>query len=135
MNLKMFRYSVPLSIVNFHGRIHWPFIVKRRRIFPLHLHSLAKTTLASEGSIYAQPHGPTGGTYINPHLSPYFLLHRKTTVGSVNMAPRKSAATAKSRKKKPAPDVNKAVKRPARGYHKFKSGLLNVTPKGGEIEM
>ncbi|KZM18533.1 uncharacterized protein EKO05_0002345 [Ascochyta rabiei] len=27
---------------------------------------------------------------------------------------------------------SKVVKRPARGYHKFRSGILNVAPKGGE---
>ncbi|KAH9873836.1 hypothetical protein IAQ61_004463 [Plenodomus lingam] len=28
--------------------------------------------------------------------------------------------------------VNKVIKRPARGYHKFRNGILNVKPKGGE---
>ncbi|KAL6704740.1 hypothetical protein ACN47E_007661 [Coniothyrium glycines] len=31
--------------------------------------------------------------------------------------------------------VQKVIKRPARGYHKFRNGLLNVTPKGGEKEL
>jgi len=30
---------------------------------------------------------------------------------------------------------DRIVERPARGYHKFRNGLLNVTPKGGEMEM
>lgn len=53
------------------------------------------------------------------------------------MAPRKPTATAETSKKKPAKETNKVVKRPARGYHTFKNknGFLNVTPKGGEIEM
>jgi hypothetical protein len=28
-----------------------------------------------------------------------------------------------------------AVKRPARGYHRFRNGILNVAPKKGEKEM
>jgi hypothetical protein len=37
----------------------------------------------------------------------------------------------------PAIKKNKggAVERPARGYHKFKNGMLNVTPKGSETEL
>ncbi|KAJ4372398.1 hypothetical protein N0V83_004172 [Neocucurbitaria cava] len=31
--------------------------------------------------------------------------------------------------------VDKVVKRPRRGYHKFRNGLLNVTPKGDEKEL
>jgi hypothetical protein len=31
--------------------------------------------------------------------------------------------------------VDKKPNRGARGYHKFNSGLLNVTPKGDEIAM
>lgn len=27
------------------------------------------------------------------------------------------------------------VKRPARGYHTFRNGMLNVTPKGFEVYM
>ncbi|KAI4916532.1 hypothetical protein J4E85_010187 [Alternaria conjuncta] len=46
------------------------------------------------------------------------------------MAPRKTAAGDKAPK---APvtkkSANKVIKRPARGYHKFRNGLLNVTPK------
>jgi hypothetical protein len=30
---------------------------------------------------------------------------------------------------------SRAVKRPVRGYHRFKNGTLNVTPKGGEKEL
>jgi hypothetical protein len=51
------------------------------------------------------------------------------------MAPRKPAATAKLPKKHKASESNKVTKRPARGYHKYKNGLLNVTPKGGEREL
>jgi hypothetical protein len=55
------------------------------------------------------------------------------------MAPRKTAAGDKTPKAKKAPAVKKSedkiVKRPARGYHKFRNGLLNVTPKGGEKEL
>jgi hypothetical protein len=50
------------------------------------------------------------------------------------MVPRKPTATADRAKTKPANETNK-FKRPARGYHKFKNGFLNVTPKGGEIEL
>jgi hypothetical protein len=51
------------------------------------------------------------------------------------MAPRKPAATAKPAKKSATTESNKVLKRPARGYHRYKNGLLNVTPKGNEIEM
>jgi hypothetical protein len=30
---------------------------------------------------------------------------------------------------------DRVSKRPARGYHRFKNGMLNVTPKGGEKTM
>jgi hypothetical protein len=30
---------------------------------------------------------------------------------------------------------DRTVKRPAHGYHKFRNGMLNVTPKGSEIEL
>jgi hypothetical protein len=29
----------------------------------------------------------------------------------------------------------RVVKRPARGFHRFRSGILNVTPKGNEKEL
>jgi hypothetical protein len=49
------------------------------------------------------------------------------------------APTAKVAKTKKTATVknneDKVVKRPARGYHKFRNGLLNVTPKGGEKEL
>ncbi|KAI4613174.1 hypothetical protein J4E83_007586 [Alternaria metachromatica] len=52
------------------------------------------------------------------------------------MAPRKTAAGDKAPK---APvtkkSANKVIKRPARGYHKFRNGLLNVTPKGDEKKL
>jgi hypothetical protein len=54
------------------------------------------------------------------------------------MAPRKTAAA----KKAPAVKMSevkksedKVVKRPARGFHKFRNGMLNVTPKGAEKEL
>ncbi|CAE7002197.1 hypothetical protein P3342_001556 [Pyrenophora teres f. teres] len=50
--------------------------------------------------------------------------------GHLQMAPRKATAADKATRLK-----DKVVKRPARGYHKFKNGLLNVTPKGGEKEL
>jgi len=52
------------------------------------------------------------------------------------MAPRKTAAGDKA-PKAPATkkSADKVIKRPARGYHKFRNGLLNVTPKGGEKEL
>jgi len=52
------------------------------------------------------------------------------------MAPRKTAADDKA-PKAPATkkSADKVVKRPARGYHKFRNGLLNVTPKGGEKDL
>ncbi|KAJ8112074.1 hypothetical protein OPT61_g5473 [Boeremia exigua] len=49
------------------------------------------------------------------------------------MAPRKPTTTAKPARESTA-SPNKVVKRPARGYHRYKNGLLNVAPKGGEIE-
>jgi hypothetical protein len=53
------------------------------------------------------------------------------------MAPRKPAVVdPKSKKTSTAKQGNgRIVKRPARGYHTFKNGMLNVTPKGGEKDM
>ncbi|CAO2656942.1 Nn.00g057450.m01.CDS01 [Neocucurbitaria sp. VM-36] len=55
------------------------------------------------------------------------------------MAPRKPATNEKARKVKNTTtakkSADKVVKRPARGYHKFRNGLLNVTPKGDEKEL
>jgi hypothetical protein len=51
------------------------------------------------------------------------------------MAPRKPTATADRAKKKPVIETNKVVKRPARGYSKYKNGFLNVTPTSKEMEM
>jgi hypothetical protein len=30
---------------------------------------------------------------------------------------------------------DRVVKRPARGFHRFRNGILNVTPKGDEKEL
>jgi hypothetical protein len=51
-----------------------------------------------------------------------------------NMAASKESATPGT--KKPSfKDTNVRVsKRPAHGFHRFRSGMLNVTPKGGEKE-
>jgi hypothetical protein len=50
------------------------------------------------------------------------------------MAPRKPTADKKAQEgtaiKKN--EHRRVVKRPARGYHRFKNGMLNVTPKGGK---
>lgn len=51
------------------------------------------------------------------------------------MAPRKSTTSTKSNTKVAPGRQSKVVKRPARGYHKFRNGVLNVAPKGGEIEL
>lgn len=51
------------------------------------------------------------------------------------MAPRKPTATADRAKKKPANETNEVVKRPARGYYKYKNGFLNVTPNGGDLDL
>ncbi|KAF1912418.1 hypothetical protein BDU57DRAFT_551267 [Ampelomyces quisqualis] len=50
------------------------------------------------------------------------------------MAPtkRKAASTPKQEVKK---GKDRTVKRPARGFHRFRSGMLNVTPKGGERDL
>lgn len=42
------------------------------------------------------------------------------------------------KRKKPEAETSPAdtnVKRPARGYHTFRNGMLNVTPKGVEVDM
>ncbi|KAH4611373.1 hypothetical protein HBI25_120040 [Parastagonospora nodorum] len=49
------------------------------------------------------------------------------------MAPIMAAAT--SRPKKQAAQTGRVVKRPARGFHRFRNGIMNVTPKGGEKEL
>ena len=54
------------------------------------------------------------------------MAPRKTTTDKV--AKTKKAATARK-------SEDKVVKRPARGYHKFRNGLLNVTLNGGEKEL
>jgi hypothetical protein len=55
------------------------------------------------------------------------------------MGPRKTAASDKTPKTKRTPPVKKSedkdIKRPARGYHEFLNGLLNVAPKGREMEL
>ncbi|KAF3051540.1 hypothetical protein E8E11_008995 [Didymella keratinophila] len=51
------------------------------------------------------------------------------------MAPRKPTATAKPAQKRTTGKSHKIVKRPAHGYHTYKNGLLNVTPKGDEKEL
>lgn len=51
------------------------------------------------------------------------------------MAPRKPRADAQAKKSPAKRNNNRVVKRPARGYHTFKNGMLNVTPKGNENEM
>jgi len=52
------------------------------------------------------------------------------------MAPRKPAAKENSGKVPAAKKSDDRVaKRPARGYHTFKNGMLNVTPKGDEEEL
>ncbi|KAH6878871.1 hypothetical protein BKA58DRAFT_466490 [Alternaria rosae] len=52
------------------------------------------------------------------------------------MAPRKTATSDKAPKAAVTKKTtDKVIKRPARGYHKFRNGLLNVTPKGGEKEL
>jgi hypothetical protein len=45
---------------------------------------------------------------------------------------KKAAQTPKKELKK---SEDRVVKRPARGFHRFRSGLINVTPKGGEKEL
>lgn len=50
------------------------------------------------------------------------------------MAPKQSATVSNTPKK--VAKVNARVtKRPARGFHKFRSGVLNVAPKGREREL
>jgi hypothetical protein len=46
---------------------------------------------------------------------------------------RKKAAPTPNKESKKCED--RVVKRPARGFHKFRNGILNVTPKGGEKEL
>ena len=58
---------------------------------------------------------------------------------SVAMALRKTTAGDKIPKAKKASTIKKSedkvIKRPARGYHKFRNDLLNVAPKGDEKEL
>jgi hypothetical protein len=52
------------------------------------------------------------------------------------MAPKKPSGDAQVKKKAPARKMeDRVVKRPARGYHKFRNGMLNVTPKGQEEDL
>ncbi|CAN9366812.1 unnamed protein product [Alternaria alternata] len=52
---------------------------------------------------------------------------RKTTAGDKIPKAKKASTIKKSE--------DKVIKRPARGYHKFRNGLLNVAPKGDEKEL
>lgn len=63
------------------------------------------------------------------------LISSLLTRSCVKMAPRKPTATADRAKKKPANETNEVVKRPARGYYKYKNGFLNVTPNGGDLDL
>jgi hypothetical protein len=52
------------------------------------------------------------------------------------MAPHQAATAAKAKKTAAVKQSkDKVVKRLARGYHTFRNGTLNVTPKGGEKDM
>ena len=66
-------------------------------------------------------------------------LPHQSIAAHTTMAPRKLAVDDEASNKKIASAVkknnDKVVKRPVRGYHKFRNGLLNVMPKGGEKEM
>jgi hypothetical protein len=58
-----------------------------------------------------------------------------TILSHDNMAASKKSVTPGT-KKPNFKDTNARVsKRPARGFHRFRSGMLNVTPKGGEKEL
>ncbi|KAH4935014.1 hypothetical protein HBI79_080140 [Parastagonospora nodorum] len=46
---------------------------------------------------------------------------------------KKAVTTPKKGSSKTSND--RVVKRPARGFHRFRNGMLNVTPKGGELEL
>ncbi|KAH3989403.1 hypothetical protein HBI25_120030 [Parastagonospora nodorum] len=46
---------------------------------------------------------------------------------------KKAVTTPKKGSSKTSND--RVVKRPARGFHRFRNGILNVTPKGGELEL
>jgi len=66
-------------------------------------------------------------------------LNNTKLKSSVAMALRKTTAGDKIPKAKKASTIKKSedkvIKRPARGYHKFRNGLLNVAPKGDEKEL
>lgn len=66
------------------------------------------------------------------------LPHQSIAVNTI-MAPQKPAVNDKAPNAKKAPATeknnNKIAKRPERGYHKFRNGLLNVKLKGGEREL
>lgn len=44
-------------------------------------------------------------------------------------------AAASSRPTKQPVKTGRVVKRPARGFHRFRNGIMNVMPKGGEKEL
>jgi hypothetical protein len=78
-----------------------------------------------------------------PHPFIFFLDYSTNTLrpsslltkAYIKMAPRKPTANADTSKKKPVNETNRVVKRPARGYSKYKNGFLNVTPTDKEMEM
>jgi hypothetical protein len=51
------------------------------------------------------------------------------------MTPTEGGPTSASNKKAAKKDEDRVVKRPARGYHRFRNGIINVTPKGEEKEL
>jgi hypothetical protein len=60
---------------------------------------------------------------LNLDMHPNITLRKPTTDATSQNTP----AAKKSH--------HRVVKRPARGYHKFKNGILNVAPKGSEKEL
>jgi hypothetical protein len=51
------------------------------------------------------------------------------------MAETRKKATPTPKEEVAKKEDDRVVKRPARGFHRFRSGILNVTPKGGEKEL
>ncbi|KAH7076491.1 hypothetical protein BKA63DRAFT_593897 [Paraphoma chrysanthemicola] len=51
------------------------------------------------------------------------------------MAKSKKSATTRPKKLASMDGKARVVKRPSRGFHRFRGGMLNVTPKGGEKEL
>jgi hypothetical protein len=88
-------------------------------------------SLANLQPLYLDSQCPILSTYFHHDLTTTALGNIKLT--AMALTKKKEASTSKEPATKQSKD--RVVKRPGRGFHRFRSGILNVTPKGGEKEL